>query len=289
MSTKRQWWEIVIVLLLSYGMSAVYSLVSLLDRLSKSTPLKDQTATLNRPLATQEVFDFIYQILGILTGFVPVALVLWLVWSATAPHFSAIGLGWRDGFSWRQMAAEKLTGLGLAALIGIPGIGVYLVGKLWGIGVTVVPTSLTEHWWTVPVLILWAFRAGIGEEVIVVGYLFNRLRRLGWSPWVIVLGTAVLRGSYHLYQGFGAFVGNLLMGVIFGFVYLRKGRLLPLVTAHALIDTAAFVGYPVAVAVWPGLFYTLGVTRQRQTDQDTHRQDCGHPMHRPPVEPAANT
>jgi membrane protease YdiL (CAAX protease family) len=64
-----------------------------------------------------------------------------------------------------------------------------------------------------------------------------------WTlPWVIV-ASAVLRGSYHLYQGFGAFVGNAIMGVVFGLFYLRFKRVAPLIVAHTLLDVVAFVGY----------------------------------------------
>ncbi len=55
---------------------------------------------------------------------------------------------------------------------------------------------------------------------------------------------SLLRGSYHLYQGFGPFAGNLLMGVVSCWIYRRYGRLMPLVIAHALLDIAAFVGGP---------------------------------------------
>jgi membrane protease YdiL (CAAX protease family) len=101
---------------------------------------------------------------------------------------------------------------------------------------------------------LWALRAGIGEEVIVVGYLFDRLKSLGWTPWVIITAAAILRGTYHLYQGFGGFVGNIAMGLVFGALYAWKRRLAPLVIAHVIIDTAAFVGYPLAIGLFPGLF-----------------------------------
>ena len=60
---------------------------------------------------------------------------------------------------------------------------------------------------------------------------------------MIILVSAVIRGSYHLYQGFGGFVGNLIMGVIFGLIYLRWKRVGPLMVAHTLLDIAAFVGY----------------------------------------------
>lgn len=50
-------------------------------------------------------------------------------------------------------------------------------------------------------------------------------------------------GAYHLYQGFGGFIGNMVMGLIFGRLYQRQGRLPRLVLAHTLIDAGAFVGY----------------------------------------------
>ncbi|MDP4586015.1 MAG: CPBP family intramembrane metalloprotease [Microbacteriaceae bacterium] len=246
--------EIVVVLLLSYGMSALYSLVGIANRLSQPTPLSQQTATLNRPLATQELFDLLYQLLGVASGLAPIALVLWLVWRDSPPRFGAIGLGWSDGFAWRKLSREFAAGFGLAALIGIPGIGVYLAARALNLGVTVVPTALDAHWWTVPVLILWALRAGLGEEIIVVGYLFDRLRAIGWTPWLIIVSAAVLRGTYHLYQGFGGFAGNIAMGLIFGAIYLRTKRLAPLIVAHVLIDITAFVGYPLALILFPGVF-----------------------------------
>lgn len=246
--------EILVVMALSYGMSALYSLVGIANRLSQPTPLSQQTATINRPLATQELFDLLYQLLGVASGLAPVALVLWLVWRDAPPHVGAIGLGWTNGFRWQNLGREFGAGIGLAALIGIPGIGVYLAARALNLGVTVVPTALDAHWWTIPVLILWALRAGLGEEIIVVGYLFDRLKAIGWTPWVIVSTAAVLRGTYHLYQGFGGFAGNIAMGLIFGAVYLRTKRLAPLIIAHVVIDITAFVGYPLAIILFPGVF-----------------------------------
>ena len=47
----------------------------------------------------------------------------------------------------------------------------------------------------------------------------------------------MLRGSYHLYQGFGGFLGNAVMGVLFGYFYQRTRRVLPLAIAHTIVDT----------------------------------------------------
>jgi membrane protease YdiL (CAAX protease family) len=78
---------------------------------------------------------------------------------------------------------------------------------------------------------------------VVVGYLLSRLDRLGVRPAVAITISAVIRGSYHLYQGAGGFVGNAVMGAIFAVLYRRWGRVMPLIIAHTLIDAVAFVGY----------------------------------------------
>jgi membrane protease YdiL (CAAX protease family) len=237
-SRGRLWAEILIVLGLSLGASGAYSIVAIINRTTRTESLADQTATLNPSLSERPVFDLIYQVMAVFFDLVPVALVAFLLWRVD---------GTRPGW-------DSLQGLGLALVIGIPGIGVYLAGRELGLTVNVVANALTEHWWTIPVLLLSALRAGVTEEVIVIGYLFARLRDLGWKTWPIILTSAVLRGSYHLYQGFGAFIGNVAMGILFGWLYTRTGRVLPLVIAHIVIDSAIFIGYPWAAATFPELF-----------------------------------
>jgi membrane protease YdiL (CAAX protease family) len=246
-SRRRVGVEILIVLGLSLGASAVYSIVAIVNRTTRDQSLSDQTATLNPSLSDRPVFDLIYQLLGIGFDLVPVALVAFLLWQTNRPHLARLGI------DATRPARDTLHGLGLALVIGIPGIGVYLAGRALGLTVTVVPTALDTHWWTVPVLFLSALRAGVTEEVIVIGYLFARLRDLGWRTWPMILAAAALRGSYHLYQGFGAFIGNAAMGVLFGWLYTRTGRVLPLVIAHIVIDSVIFIGYPWAAATFPDL------------------------------------
>ena len=250
-SAGRLWSEIAIVLGLSLGASAVYSVVSIINRLTREEALGDQTTSINTPLSPRPIFDLIYQVLGVGFALVPVALVIFLLWDATRPGLGKLHRLGIDGTRpWRDFGA----GVGLAAIIGIPGIGVYLGGRALGLTLNVVPTALDTYWWTIPVLLLAALRAGLVEEVIVIGYLFARLRDLGWSSWNIIIASALLRGTYHLYQGFGSFVGNALMGIVFGWLYVRFGRLLPLVIAHVVLDAAIFIGYPWAAATFPQLF-----------------------------------
>ena len=55
--------------------------------------------------------------------------------------------------------------------------------------------------------------------------------------------SALLRGSYHLYQGWGGFAGNLAMGLFFGVLFVRWRRTWPFVVAHFLLDLGAGIGY----------------------------------------------
>ena len=95
--------------------------------------------------------------------------------------------------------------------------------------------------------LLSAAQNAISEEVIMIGYLLSRLDRLGMRPSRAIVLSAVIRGSYHLYQGIGAFFGNAAMGVLFGIFYRRYGRVTPLIVAHTLIDAVTFVGYALLV------------------------------------------
>jgi membrane protease YdiL (CAAX protease family) len=240
--------EIGIVLGLSLGASAVYSVVAIVNRLTQKVPISQQTATLNPSLSDRPGFDLVYQLLGIGFDLVPVLLVFYLLAREGGSPFRRLGF---DGTRPRR---DAVHGLLLAAVIGIPGLGLYALGRLVGLTPTIVTSGLSAYWWTIPVLVLSALRSALTEELIVVGYLFTRLRQLEVGTWPMILGSAVLRGTYHLYQGFGSFAGNLAMGIVFGWVYSRWGRTAPLVVAHFLLDVVSFVGYPLALAWFPGLF-----------------------------------
>lgn len=228
--------EVLIVLGLSLGQSGVYAIVRLLEKLSRG-PLAGQTTTLNPVLDERPYFDLTYQLLGIVFALVPVALVLLLL---SGRPTSAVR---RLGLTFDRPVRTIAFGVGLAAIVGVGTLGVYAGGRALGITTALVPAALDDYWWTIPVLVLSALRHAVLEEVIVVGYLFVRLRQLGWSTPVIIVASSVLRGSYHLYQGFGPFIGNVLMGLLFAFFYRRTRRVLPLVIAHALIDITGFVGF----------------------------------------------
>ena len=232
--------EVVIVLLLSLGESAVRAVVSLVADLTAGKPLSEQAAVLNQSLSPRPYLDLTKQLLGIFFALVPVLLVLYLL---DRPRRTL-------GISLDRPGFDLGWGFGLAAAIGIPGLLLVYVAARFGLNAQIVPADLAPVWWAIPVLIIAAIQNAILEEVIVVGYLVTRLQSFGWRVAAVVAASAVLRGSYHLYQGFGAFVGNAVMGVVFALFFVRFKRVMPLIVAHSLLDIVAFVGYTVVPKAW---------------------------------------
>jgi membrane protease YdiL (CAAX protease family) len=228
--------EVIAVLALSVGQSAVYSLLSFLRSATAPQSLAQQQVALNAPAAPQSWLDLLYQIAGIAFGLAPVLLVVYLLLREGA-SLRTIGV------DLKRLRWDLPRAAAAAAAIGIPGLALYLGAHAAGVEVTVVPTTLPDVWWRIPILVASAAQNGILEEVIWLGFLLRRFDRLGWSRNRSDLTSAVIRGSYHLYQGGGAFVGNIVMGLVFARLYRRWGRVMPLLIAHTLIDTVAFVGW----------------------------------------------
>lgn len=233
--------ETLLVLALSLGASAVAALISFVGSVTKPGGLKDQAATLNASAAPGRPWlDLAWQLFGIASSLVPVLLVA---------HFllregrSLLTIGFDRTRPWYDLG----RGAAIASVIGSTGIAFYLLARQVGFNLTVVPEALPEVWWKYPVLILSAIQNAVLEEVVVVGYLLRRLHQLGWSPGASMAASSVLRGSYHLYQGIGGFIGNMVMGVVFVYLYRRWGRVGPLVAAHTFLDIGAFVGYALLV------------------------------------------
>jgi len=217
--------EVLVVLSLSLLASAVFAILDLL-----AGPLKggyvasvDQSAQVARQIAS-----FVF-------GLAPAWLVVYLV-RRSGEGVAGIGL------DVREPARDVVLGVELFAVAGLGGLAIYLGSVALGINRFVVPVPPLGHWWTIPVLVLNALEAGLLEEVIAV-YLITRLRQIGLAAAAAVALAALLRGSYHLYQGWGGFLGNVALGVLFGIVFVRARRAWPLVIAHVLLDVAAGIGF----------------------------------------------
>jgi membrane protease YdiL (CAAX protease family) len=229
--------EVWAVFAVSLGASALSALISFVGAETAPVPLSRQQAVVVGTLAPGRPWlDLAYQLVNIAIAVAPVLLVAFVL-HRDGETFGDIGL------DRSRPAADAATGAAFAAVIGGAGIGLYVLAYRLGISLNVVAADLPAVWWRVPVLVLSAVHNGLLEEVLVVGYLLRRLRQIGWSDNRALLTSAVLRGTYHLYQGVGGFAGNAVMGLIFGRFYQRWGRTLPLIIAHSLIDTGAFLGY----------------------------------------------
>jgi len=218
--------EVLVVLSLSLLASAVDAVLSYLE------------APVNRgiPVALFPNVELARQLADIVLALAPVWLVIHLA-RRSGEGLKPFGLG--TATLAQDVAWGGLGALGVAAV----GLGIYLGAIALNVNRFVVPVPPLGHWWTVPVLALGALQNGLLEEVVAVGYLIRRLEQLRWRSAAAVAASALLRGCYHLYQGWGGFAGNLALGLAFGYAFTRWRRTWPLVTAHFVVDTLAGVGY----------------------------------------------
>jgi membrane protease YdiL (CAAX protease family) len=233
--------ELLAVLGVSFGMDGISSLVSFIRaqvtinhgigfRQVATAPIKSATKS------SYQWLDILDQLVSILAGVLPAFLAIVLLMRSPAGRGLGIGL---DRLGLREIA----QGAGFATLIGVPGLGFVYVARKLGANAQIVVTNFPDVWYRVPTLIVEALQQGIAEEIVVGAYVLTRLRQLGWTNSRALAAGAVLRGSYHLYQGYGGFVGNAIMGIVFGWWFQRTRRVWPLVIAHFIIDAVSFIGY----------------------------------------------
>lgn len=257
MKADRSRWgvELALIAAVSLGQSAIYAIVRLVD-ISTRGPISDSQAKLNTSESVRPLFDLVYQLLGIGFAVVPVVLALWFMARDRDTDPSIPSLRTRMGWpvNLRGWMVHVLWGAGLFVVIGAGTLGVYFLGRTLGVTAQIMPNNLGAYWWTVPVLILHAIKNGVLEEVLLLGYATDRLHKMRISPWVAIISLALFRGSYHLYQGIGPFVGNVIMGLLFGYLYFFgprsiRGSVMPFVWAHTFIDVVGFIAPGILQAV----------------------------------------
>ncbi len=218
--------EVLVVLSLSLLASAVFAVIDLL-----SAPVSRRVV-----VATFPNVQLATQVASIVFALAPVALVIHLA-RRSGEGLEPFGIG--SG----TIAADVRWGIALGAVVALVGAGLYVAAIELDVNRFVVPVPPLGHWWTVPVLVLGSLENALLEEVVVVGYLVRRLEQIGWASAVAIGASALLRGAYHLYQGWGGFAGNVLLGATFGYVFVRWRRTWPLVVAHFFVDTLAGITY----------------------------------------------
>lgn len=233
--------ELLAVLGVTYGLDGLSSLLSFIRSqvvINHGAGFRHvATAPIKQAAKSQyEWLDIADQLVSILSGLAPAALAIVLLMRSPAGRGLSIGL---HRLGWRELG----IGGAFAAGIGIPGLGLVWAARELGLNAQIVVTNFPDVWYRVPTLVLEAFQQGIGEEIVVCAYVLTRLRQIGWSNSRALGAASVLRGSYHLYQGYGGFIGNAVMGLLFGWWFQRTRRVWPLIVAHFLIDAVSFIGY----------------------------------------------
>lgn len=239
----RRGLEVLTVLGVSLGMSGIYAVLTFVRaELTVKGGISGTTATVvSGPSTALAWLDLLDDLAVVLQGVMPAALAVVLL--SRDPGGRGLGIGLDSGSGWARRRRELLVGCGFAALIGLPGLALVWAAHHVGVSASLAVVDLPDTWYRVPLLLLSAAQNGILEEIVVVGYLLTRLRQLGWRRPQALATSAVVRGSYHLYQGLGGFFGNLVMGLIFGWWFQRTRRVFPLIVAHTILDAVSFVGY----------------------------------------------
>lgn len=230
--------EVIGVLGVSFAISALYAVLTLIRT---EITVQGGIGAANVPVVSAEAsahpwLDLLDQLANVLNGLGPALLAGVLLLRTFGWPGLGIGLD-------RLRLKEFWGGFGLTAAIGIPGLALLYVGHLLKFTGHIEAVNFPDVWYRVPVLLLDAFQNGAAEEIVVLAFLLTRLRQIGWTNERALIASATLRGTYHLYQGFGAFVGNFVMGAIFGWLFQRTKRVWPFIVAHTLLDAFSFIGY----------------------------------------------
>jgi membrane protease YdiL (CAAX protease family) len=188
--------------------------------------------------------------LGGLTGWIVLSPVMGMVVPllAAAWFLKRDGLGWQDvGFA-RRMPFPRFLGFTLITLLSVYLLAVLILRTLLeSAGFPPQDTSalkfLIEGNTLYYVLFLFPISwgsAAFGEELLVRGFILNRLESLTRTPVLAVVGQAAIFALAHLYQGITGVLMIFVLALIFGAVFIRCGRnLWPVIAAHGLIDTLA--------------------------------------------------
>jgi membrane protease YdiL (CAAX protease family) len=177
--------ELVVVLAVTFGLSGAYAVLDLVSALLAPADLGEQTAALNVSRSEHSWLDLAYQALGVLR------LLAWALLPLVLLAHS--GLGARAVGLVRDRPGRQIAwGLALTAVIGVPGLALYLGAVAAGVNLQVSASGLGETWWRPVVLVLSAAGNGAAEEILVVGYLLIR----PWRPAPCCAGrTTSTRGS----------------------------------------------------------------------------------------------
>jgi CAAX protease family protein len=164
-----------------------------------------------------------------------------VLWRCLARSVSREELGLSAGDPWQvAWTSIALTGLlcanqvvGLRKVAGIPEAK---RGRLFAITEKIMPRNATESL----VYAALACTAGVSEEFLYRGFVFTAFVRMIVNFGPPITAAAVLSSVWfslaHLYQGRRGIITTFVVGLIFAFMRMWTGSLIPAIAAHAGID-----------------------------------------------------
>jgi membrane protease YdiL (CAAX protease family) len=200
-------------------------------------------------------------IMGLL-GYIPFSSVPWML-------VLAAGFVWWRGPGWRAIGLRRpekparAFAIGVSIGVGYQFLGLYVIepllakfttGELPDVSVfrPLVGDEGQLLFW---LAVSWTLAAFM-EEMVFRGWLLARIAELSRSApsrWIIgALGSSVVFGVVHVYQGASGMIATGLAGFVFACVYLAAGRnLWATIIAHGVMDTVGFV--MIYFGVYPGI------------------------------------
>ncbi len=92
-----------------------------------------------------------------------------------------------------------------------------------------------------------SFSAAFCEEVVFRGFMVSYLLSIvdnEWGPTIAILGSAFVFSLLHAYQGWVATAKIFVLTVLFGWIFVLTGSLLPVIIIHYLVDLiGGMLGY----------------------------------------------
>lgn len=208
-------------------------------------------------VATAVVLVVAGSILGSATGYLALAPILGMALPlAAATYFlHRQRLGWRALGFGRPMPIRRFLGLTFAtAGTAIVLTSFILTPILRSFGAPPMDASLLQReiegdtvgYLVFLIPVAWG-SAAFGEELLLRGFVLHRFSLLAGTTGGVVL-QALLFALGHAYQGITGLANLFVIGLVFGYFYLRAGRnLWPVIAAHGLIDTVSitllYLGY----------------------------------------------
>lgn len=211
---RRRWFEVVLVLIIGFGSSLLYSLYHL-----QNGPLYDSPAS----TSTLRWSALILQELSTL-------FLLGYVLSRRTLGFRSIGLRWSS------------MDVGTGTVLAVVSYGVYAFAysfihsfqhAMSGAG-----STAREVFGHPPMVMGIAFCLlnPLVEEMVVRAYLMTEVTELtGSRAWAVIV-SVVVQSSYHLYYGWAGAISLSFQFLIFALYYAYSRRALPVVIAHGFFD-----------------------------------------------------